>query len=149
MFGLGKTFTLDPRIAADTIAIPGTRPFKPLLMNDKRWPWIIIVPEFPDARDIEDIHHGGLEPIIGMLADVSKTLKEMNVCDSTNVGTLGNVVTQMHWHVVGRREGDPNWPGPVWGYGERFPYTSDEAKDFIDGFNAAWIRAIPFLRRLP
>jgi len=149
MLALGKTFTLDPRLNADTIPIPGTRSFKLLLMNDKRWPWIILVPEFPDARDIEDVDHGGLEPVIGMLADLSRTLKEMGVCDSTNVATLSNVVTQLHWHVVGRREGDPNWPGPVWGYGKPVPYSPEEAQDFIDGFNAAWKRAIPSLRRLP
>ncbi len=149
MFGLSKTFSLDPRLEADTIAIPGQLHFTTRLMNDRRWPWIIVVPQVPDATDIEHLHHGGLEPLIGHLADISKTLKEMGVADSTNVGSLGNVVTQMHWHVVGRREGDPNWPGPVWGFGEREPYSKGDAKRFIDEFNEAWKRAVPFLRRLP
>ncbi len=149
MFGLSKTFVLDRRLEADTIAISGQSPFLTRLMNDRRWPWIIVVPQVPDAADIEDLGHGGLDPLISHLADISKTLKEMGVADSTNVATLGNVVTQMHWHVVGRREGDPNWPGPVWGYGERKPYLEDEAKRFVDEFNEAWKRAVPLLRRLP
>ena len=129
--------------------LPGQHHFITRLMDDRRWPWIIVVPQIPDASDIDDIHRGGLESIVGHLADISKTLKEMGVADSTNVATLGNMVTQMHWHVVGRREEDPNWPGPVWGYGEREPYQQKETKQFIDEFGAAWKRAVPLLRRLP
>ena len=138
MTTLSKTWSLDPRLEKDTILIASADSWQTRLMNDARWPWIIVVPTVPGAADIDDYQRGGLGALANHLADISAALKQMSVCTSTNVATLGNVVTQMHWHVVGRREGDANWPGPVWGFETALPYGKEEAKNFIDSFRKAF-----------
>lgn len=148
MFGLSKTWELDPRLDQDTFLINSSGSWQTFLMNDQRWPWIIVVPVKGDVQDIDDYHVGGQEPLIGHLADISRTLKAMKVADSTNVATLGNIVKQLHWHVVGRSEGDSNWPNPVWGFGEREPYTSQDADAFIDRFQSAYHENVSLLKRL-
>ena len=82
--------------------------------------------------DIEDLESGAYAGLMQHLAGISKTLKAMGVATSSNVATIGNIVTQMHWHVIGRNEGDPNWPGPVWGFGQREPYTAEEARALMN-----------------
>ncbi|MCB1421559.1 MAG: HIT family protein [Nitratireductor sp.] len=132
-----KTRTLDSRLEKDTIPIASSDAWQTRLMNDSRWPWIIVVPVLPGISDIDDYPPGGLGPLVNYLSEISAALKEMGVCTSTNVATLGNVVTQMHWHVVGRREDDANWPGPVWGFETALPYGKEEAETFIDSFRKA------------
>lgn len=130
-------WTLDPRLERDTLLIHADRDWQTRLMNDSRWPWLIVVPLAKDAADIEDLpekHHAGL---MAHLCDLSIALKKTGACTSTNVATIGNVVTQMHWHVVGRKEGDPNWPAPVWGFETPVPYDKAEADAFIARLRAA------------
>lgn len=148
MFGLEKTWQLDPRLEQDTVLIDSDDTFQTRLMNDRRWPWIIVVPIKPGAQEIEDYHAGGMGALMIHLANISKTLKEMGIATSTNVASIGNIVTQMHWHVVGRNEGDANWPNPVWGFGEREAYSGEQAELFIENYNAARKRALPLLSRI-
>ena len=61
---------------------------------------------------------------------VAQALKNMTGCTKINSGALGNIVRQLHVHVVARSEGDPGWPGPVWGYGSREPYRRDDIRRF-------------------
>lgn len=131
---ISKPGSLDPRLERDTLPIISANAWQTRLMNDRRWPWVIVVPSMPGITDIDDYPPGGLGPVADHLAEISAALKEMGVCTSTNVATLGNVVTQMHWHVVGRREGDTNWPGPVWGYETPVAYGKEEAETFIESF---------------
>jgi len=135
---LSKTWTLDKRLDQDTILISSDAAFQIRLMNDKRWPWIIVVPIIHDLVDIDDYQKGGLSALAILLHNISGTLKDMGLCTSTNVGTLGNVVQQMHWHVVGRNEGDPNWPAPIWGFEKAIPYGKGEAEAFISNFKKAY-----------
>lgn len=125
---------LDARLEADTHAIGANADVAIRLMDDRRWPWIILVPQMPGLCDLDDMEPRAAAALVGLLHRVSAALKEMGVCSSTNVATLSNVVTQMHWHVVGRREGDANWPGPVWGFETRIPYGKEEADRFINDF---------------
>jgi diadenosine tetraphosphate (Ap4A) HIT family hydrolase len=138
MKNLNTAWTLDDRLEKDTILIYSGSQCQIRLMNDKRWPWIIVVPTGHDLVDIDDYQKSDLNPIMMVLHDISGTLKAMNLCQSTNVGTLGNVVKQMHWHVVGRSEDDPNWPAPVWGFEKPVPYGKDEADQFIHFFKKAY-----------
>lgn len=96
------------------------------LMNDRRWPWLILIPLAPD---IEELHQLSTAQREGFMADVnllSRELQRLSQCRSINVAMLGNVVSQLHCHVIARDEGDPNWPAPVWGHGTAVPYVAEQ-----------------------
>jgi len=128
---------INARLIADTLFIGTNGVFQTRLMNDSRWPWIIVIPLRAGIEDIDDHTEEELREMSVALHEFSATLKAMGACTSTNVATLGNVVKQMHWHVVGRCEDDPNWPGPVWGFEKPVPYGREEAEAFISGFKKA------------
>ena len=144
-------FTLDPRLASTTHPIRRVAGCELLLADDARWPWVIVVPAAPNLANVEDMTEGQRRIVDKLAVNCSRTLRAMDesvvgALTGTNVATLGNVVEQFHLHVVGRRPGDPNWPGPIWGFGEAEAY--DDPAPFIEAFQAAWERAVPPLDRL-
>ena len=139
------SFTLDPRLEAATIPYRRVAGFEVLLVNDSRWPWVMIVPAIPDVTELTDMSEAQMRVMMKLARNLTLVLKHMHPDHSTNVASLGNVVSQFHLHIVARREGDPNWPGPVWGYGEAVPYRDAQAQ--VDKFDAAH-EAIPELDRL-
>lgn len=153
MFGLDKTWQLDSRLEKDSIFIRSRDVWQIRLINDKRWPWIIIVPLVHDAVDLEDIGFGLLAPMFQEASRISRTLKVMEFdgtpkITKTNVATIGNIVNQFHLHIVGRHDADPNWPNSVWGYGDRKPYTAQESRDFIANFEESWKQTLSLWERL-
>lgn len=148
MSRLSQSWSIDPRLEADTRYLWSFGDFQFRMMTaDKRWPWIILVPMVVGAEDLDDLSFPQIEALLGVASDVSRTLKAMGSA-STNVATLGNVVAQFHLHVVGRTDGDPGWPGPVWGHGEAVPFTAGEADAFATAFSQAWTETVPLLRRV-
>ena len=120
-------FALDPRLDADTIPIGDLALSSVLLLNDARFPWFVLVPRRAGASEITDLAEDDSAALmreirlaVGVMLDLSKP-------DKVNVGALGNVVSQLHVHVVGRFRSDPAWPGPVWGFGSRTPYPDHAA----------------------
>jgi diadenosine tetraphosphate (Ap4A) HIT family hydrolase len=97
-----------------------------LLMNDRRFPWLILVPERDSVREIHELSPADRAALIEEIALGSGVLERLFHPDKLNVGALGNVVPQLHVHVVARTAGDPAWPGPVWGSGAAVPYGKDE-----------------------
>ncbi len=122
MFGLENTWQLDPRLQADTFPITSHGEYLYLLMNDKRWPWIIIVPQVYGLEELHDLPPGRIGTAMQIAADAGKKLKAFTGCDKINIAAIGNIVRQVHIHVVARSEDDPNWPAPVWGFGEKQKY---------------------------
>ncbi len=123
-------FSLDPRLAADSEAVARIGLCELRLMNDRRWPWVLLVPQ---RAGIEEIHV--LTPLDQALLTfetnlVAQALKNLTGCTKINTAALGNIVRQLHVHVVARNEGDPAWPGPVWGFGRREPYGREELAAF-------------------
>lgn len=137
-----SAWQLDARLEADSIAIFTQDEVQFRLINDQRWPWIILVPQGQtdkgDFGDLDDMDEALVTRLSLYSARVSHLFKSLNLATSSNIGTLGNVVAQFHLHIVGRRDKDPNWPGPIWGFGTAEPYESDKAKDLIDRFVVAW-----------
>lgn len=115
-------FELHPRLAADTLQVCDLPLCRVLLMNDARFPWLILVPRLAGAIEIADIAEDSQIRLIGEITAASRALRGVAPCDKLNVGALGNVVAQLHVHVVARVEGDAAWPGPVWGSGAARPY---------------------------
>ncbi len=107
-------WSLHPQLAADTVAVCDLSLSRILAMNDADFPWLILVPRRAGARDMIDLgSEQGL--LMDEIATVSRALKDETRCDKLNVAAIGNVVPQLHIHVVARRVGDLLWPKPVWG----------------------------------
>jgi diadenosine tetraphosphate (Ap4A) HIT family hydrolase len=124
-------FALDDRLAKDSLSITITGLCDLRLSRDSRWPWLILVPRRPDITEIFD-----LTPLDQTLLTfetnlVASALKSVTGAMKINIGALGNIVRQLHVHVIARSEGDANWPGPVWGHGQAEPYKDDEMRAFM------------------
>jgi len=125
-------FALDPRLDADTIPIGDLSLSSVLLMNDSRFPWFVLVPRRPGASEITDLTGDESDVLMGEIRIAARVMVELSTPDKVNLGSLGNVVPQLHVHVVGRFRSDPAWPGPVWGFGTRTPYPDHAATALVD-----------------
>ncbi len=120
-------FMLDPRLEADSLPLGTFGLCQVRLMNDCRWPWLLLVPMRADAVELHELAPADRSMLADEIALAAKALKAATGALKINTGALGNIVRQLHVHIVARNEGDPNWPGPVWGFGTRQPYTSQDA----------------------
>jgi diadenosine tetraphosphate (Ap4A) HIT family hydrolase len=116
-------FELHPRLARDTVFIADWPLCRVLLMDDARFPWLILVPRRAGMRELDDLDDDERALLMQEIQAAMKALRTVAACDKLNVGVLGNIVRQLHVHVVARRVGDAAWPGPVWGQGEALRYT--------------------------
>jgi diadenosine tetraphosphate (Ap4A) HIT family hydrolase len=121
-----KSFVLHARLAADTAEICDFALSRVLLMDDARFPWVILVPRYASAIEITDLSESDRSVLIEEVARSTRVLRKLNGIEKINVGALGNVVSQLHVHVVARHAKDAAWPGPVWGSGQRVPYAQPE-----------------------
>jgi len=119
-------FTLHERLKADTIEITRLRLSVILLMNDSSFPWLLLVPMREGVKEIHDLSTADRALLIEEIALASKAIQRTFQTDKINVGALGNIVPQLHVHVIGRFTSDRAWPGPVWGAGDSVPYTHAE-----------------------
>ncbi|TPW28357.1 HIT family protein [Pararhizobium mangrovi] len=124
---MSDDFILDTRLAGDTFPIKGLGLSAVRLMDDARWPWLVLVPQRAGIGELFELPPLDQTSLTYEIAAVSAALKRLTACTKINVGALGNVVRQLHVHVVARNEGDPAWPGPVWGVGTARRYD-DEAR---------------------
>ena len=123
---MSARFALDPRLVADTHAI-GELPLSRLvLMDDARFPWLILVPRIAGARELIDLDEGDQHALLGEINLVGRALETMFKPDKLNIAALGNVVPQLHVHIIARFSRDAAWPQPVWGHGERMAYAEGE-----------------------
>ena len=143
------SFALDPRLAADTLPIGDLALSRALLMNDARYPWLILVPRRADLTEIVDLTAEDRAVLIEEIAAASAFLRALPGVDKLNVGALGNIVAQLHVHVVGRAVGDPAWPRPAWGVGEARRYERGVAEALIARARAALIGAAMPAPRTP
>ncbi|MGL4323169.1 MAG: HIT domain-containing protein [Beijerinckiaceae bacterium] len=115
-------FQLHPQLAADTFAVGDLALSSVLLMNDQRFPWLILVPRRADVRDLIDLSESDAGTMSGEIRHASRVLKELFRPHKLNVAALGNMVPQLHIHVLARYQEDAAWPRPVWGVGTAEPY---------------------------
>jgi diadenosine tetraphosphate (Ap4A) HIT family hydrolase len=130
-------FALDPRLAADCILVADLPVSRLLLMNDSRFPWCILVPRVAGLRELHDLARPARAALLDEIETVSRGLIGLGGVDKINVGALGNLVPQLHVHVVGRRPGDAAWPRPVWGSGSAAPYAEAEWKSLRERLREA------------
>ncbi len=129
-------FSLDTRLAADTVAVVDLPLSAVRLMNDATYPWLILIPRREGAVEIVDLAPEDRVQLMEEIAQVSGVLRAMTRCDKLNVAALGNMVPQLHVHVIGRFAGDPAWPGPVWGKTPAQPYAEAPREGFIAALRA-------------
>lgn len=118
-------FTLDPTLARDTVPLGEWALCRVLLMNDAQYPWLVLVPARPGLRDFHDLAPADLTLATGEIVRASKALQALFEPFKLNVAALGNMVPQLHIHVIARFADDAAWPKPVWGVRPAEPY--DEA----------------------
>ena len=119
-------FALDSRLAADTHPLARFALSDLRVMDDSHYPWLILIPRVPAARDLIDLDAQQRHQLSEEIDCSARLLRDAFRPDKLNVAALGNVVAQLHVHVVARFEKDPAWPAPVWGKIEPRPYTPDE-----------------------
>lgn len=119
-------FQLHPRLAADCTVLGEMHVSRLLLMRDRRFPWCILVPRVPELTELHQLDAALRPGLFDEIDAVSQALLARPSITKINVGALGNLVPQLHVHVVGRRAGDAAWPGPVWGSGSPEPYPEPE-----------------------
>lgn len=118
-------FRLALRLEADSVFLLDWPLCQVRLMDDARFPWLILVPRRPGLEEWTEL---GSEDSARLAQEIGKTgraLSKMFTPTKLNIGALGNIVRQMHVHVIARFDGDAAWPGPVWGQGTRVPYESE------------------------
>jgi diadenosine tetraphosphate (Ap4A) HIT family hydrolase len=125
-------FELDARLKNDTQYVQSLSLCDVLLMNDARFAWLILVPRRAQLSEIADLSLDAQAMLWREVHIASQALQEVAPCDKLNIGALGNIVRQLHVHVVARREGDAAWPGPVWGSGKAEPYADTASRDLIE-----------------
>lgn len=126
-----STFYIHERLAADSLSVGVFALCQVRLMNNRLWPWLLLIPQIDGAREIHDLTAADRALLTEELAAASQATAQLFPVDKVNVGALGNIVSQLHLHVVGRRRDDPAWPGPVWGAGFAEPYDAAAAETIV------------------
>jgi diadenosine tetraphosphate (Ap4A) HIT family hydrolase len=122
---------LHPQLAGDTAWV-GDLPLAQLLVHrDANFPWLILVPRRAGAVEIIDLRAAEQHQLMDEVAMVAKALKALTRCDKLNVAAIGNVVSQLHVHIVARRRADVAWPRPVWGAVPALAYDPVELAGFV------------------
>lgn len=124
-------FELDSRLHNDTFFVCDLTLCRVLLMNDKQFPWLILVPMRNNIAEIIDLPEQEQQTLLAESAKVSTVLQQVFSPYKLNVGALGNVVRQLHVHHVARFENDVAWPKPVWGNQAPVAYDDGEASAIL------------------
>ena len=132
-----KDFVLDPRLAGDTHCVGDLDLSRVLLMDDARFPWLILVPRRANLRELIDLDIAAQQLLLAEVDRCARILRTLEKPDKLNIAALGNVVAQLHVHAIARRANDAAWPQPVWGFGERVPHASLELHDRLDALREA------------
>jgi diadenosine tetraphosphate (Ap4A) HIT family hydrolase len=133
---LSVAFAIDGRLCADTVPVCDLPLSAVRLMRDARFTWAVLVPRIAGAVEIADLAAAERQVLMEEVAQVSQALRRVVRCDKLNIGALGNVVAQLHVHVVARRKGDAAWPGPVWGSGPAQPYAAGDQDRIVNALRA-------------
>jgi diadenosine tetraphosphate (Ap4A) HIT family hydrolase len=130
-------WSLDPQLARDTAAVGDLLLSRLLASRDATCPWVILAPRRAGVVEVIDLDSADRAQLMDEIARVSAALKRLTACDKLNVAAIGNVVSQLHVHVVARRRDDPAWPRPVWGAGPARAYAPGALETFVAALRSA------------
>ncbi len=130
-------FTLHPQLAQDTIEIGDLPLSRLLLMNNRRFPWLILVPRAAEVREIFELPESHRQQLMLEISSIAHVVSTMTGAFKMNIAALGNQVPQLHVHIIARFEGDAAWPNPVWNGGlQPQPYTPQESAQILEKLRA-------------
>lgn len=127
-----ERFEPDARLTRNAMLIANIGLCQLRLVDDSRWVWLTLIPQRPDISEIFELTPLDQTMLTFETNLVASALKSVTQCKKTNVAAIGNIVRQLHVHVVARNEGDANWPGPIWGFGDAVPYEPEARKRLAD-----------------
>ena len=133
-----SSFALHDTLERDTFPVARWALSRVLLMNDANFPWLILVPERPGLRDLHDLLPNDLAKVMDEIVRASRALQGLFKPDKMNVAALGNMVPQLHIHVIARFDTDPAWPKPVWGAVPARSYEQEIAEELVSDLRAAF-----------
>lgn len=134
-------FHLDPMLQNDTFFIKKLSLSDLLLMNNKNFPWFILVPNRKNITEIFELNKKDQLQLWHEISEISEFTKKHFNADKINIAALGNKVPQLHIHIIARFKTDLAWPNPVWGHASNLPYTHEEIEAFKES-------VVPFLNVL-
>ena len=126
-----STWSLHAQLQKDTIDIGDLPLSRVLVIKDANYPWLMLVPRRADTIEIIDLDEVEQGQLMTEINRVGRALKEITKCDKLNVAALGNVVPQLHVHIIARRTSDAAWPRPVWGVMPALAHDAGEVQTFI------------------
>lgn len=121
-------FVLDSRLEQDSMVLGDFALCRLLLMNDAGYPWFVLVPRREEISEVFQLDGADQQQLWCETASLAETLKDTFGADKMNIAALGNVVNQLHVHVIARRRNDAAWPAPVWGRAPAIPYSEDQVE---------------------
>ena len=123
---------LDRRLEEESLPVVWLGLCELRIRDERRWPWLLLVPQRPGVEEVHDLTPLDQAMLSFETNLVSKALKELTGCTKINCAAIGNIVRQLHIHVIARNESDPGWPGPVWGHGVREPCRREDLHQLAD-----------------
>lgn len=136
--GTKAGFELDARLEAVSHPVLWLGLCELRLMNDRRWPWIVLVPLRPGIEEMHELTPLDQAMLTFEMNMVGQALKQHTGCDKLNTAIIGNHVRQLHVHIVARSHGDPVWPASVWAQDPREPYRPDDLRQMAEKLRAAF-----------
>ena len=125
-------FTLDQRLTNSSHPVVCIDDIQIRLADDSRYVWLLLVPEIDGAEELHDLSEDLRGQLLDLATQLGGWMKSTFTADKINIAALGNLVPQLHLHVVARRRGDAAWPGPIWGHGDPVPLTETERQRLIN-----------------
>lgn len=125
-------FVLNSTLEADSVPVMENSDLLIRLINDARYPWILIIPKKPNCTELHDLDEDLHAQTMSVARKCGYVLKQAFNADKINTAAIGNMVPQLHIHVVARHTGDASWPGPIWGVGEMEPLIDHELAKRLD-----------------
>ena len=129
-------FQLDERLAADTVSVMQSGIIDIRMMRDARYYWLVLVPQIDGAVEWFDLPDVAARALFTKAQESAQRLQALTRADKMNIAALGNMVKQLHVHVIARHENDEAWPGPVWGNGEAVDFDEAALKDRLIALRA-------------
>ena len=125
------SFALDKRLGNSSVIVADWPLCTVLLKNDRRFPWLILVPKRADIREMHALEESDRQQVLKEICAASVAMEKVYKPEKMNVAALGNMVPQLHIHVIARFTDDAAWPNPIWGVGQEEPYSAEELEQTL------------------